>query len=105
MRENRIDDNILLYFAKYLWWENPKKIVKTDPYRVLASAMRYANEKSEMAKLNGLDKNILIEVLHNAQPGWFDKKSWSYWHYILHVISIDKDIPPLPKRGFYHDTF
>jgi hypothetical protein len=47
---------------------------------------------------------VLINTLKNAECGYFNNRSWHYWHYILLKTSIGQ-VPPLPQRniGNKHD--
>ena len=94
----KIDEETLRYFAHYVWWEKADYLIKSNPLRIIANAMRYANGKEDFAKLYGLDKDVLKKALEVAQAGWFDKKNWVFWHYILYGDGVK--IPPLPQRGF-----
>lgn len=93
--------SIIEHFAHYVWWEKPHEIIESNPLRVVASAMRYANTIQEYAILIKLDKNILRKTLKEAQAGWIDSKSWHYWHIILY--GKNAIIPTLPKRKFMKD--
>ncbi|RDU53348.1 hypothetical protein CQA49_06790 [Helicobacter sp. MIT 00-7814] len=93
-----INQEVLRHFACYVWWEKPDDIIRENPLRVIANAMRYANNTNEYVKLLEAGDDTLKEALSQAQAGWFDKKSWHYWHYMLYGLDIK--IPPLPKRGF-----
>jgi hypothetical protein len=90
----------LEYLSQYVWWQDPKELIKSNPIRIIAAAMRYANDPKSMSVLRSLPEHLLTKAISQAQPGWFDKKSWSYWHYILDIVSISSPVPPLPKRGF-----
>ena len=91
-----VDKEILRYFAHYVWWESADYLIESNPLKIIAQAMRYANEQEDFSKLYGLQKDILKQALTSAQAGWFDKKSWAYWHYMLY--GYDVKIPPLPQR-------
>lgn len=90
----------LQLLSKYLWWEKFNFEDENQSYRILASAMCLANEDDDMRILTSIDKKYLKNTIKKAQAGWFDKKSWSYWHYILGIIKPSDDVPLLPRRGF-----
>ncbi len=98
----KINKRILRHFAPYVWWEKPEYLIESNPLRIIANAMRYANNEKEFVKLYKLDKDVLKKALEVAQAGWFDKKSWAYWHYILY--GSDVKIPPLPQRKFKNEA-
>lgn len=89
---------LLRHFAGYVWWKNVEELIAYEPYRIIANAMRYANAKEEYIKLLGFKKANLKKALQKAQAGWFDKKSWVFWHIML--FGLRAEIPELPKRGF-----
>lgn len=91
-------DEILYYFCKYIWWQTPDDAIKwTD--RLVAQAMCYA--QMDEYKLLWQIKDDMIHAIQNAQAGWFDKKSWHFWHLMLDLVKIDEKMPPLPKRTFH----
>lgn len=90
-------EETLSYFAKYIWWKSKEEAVKNEDM-VFAQAMCYATV--DEWHLLAPYKSEMISAIKNAQPGWFDKKSWSFWHYILGLAKSDDIIPDLPKRGF-----
>lgn len=89
---------LLRHFARYVWWKKADEAMMHEPYRIIASAMCYANAKEEYLKLFGFRKKNLKKALQKAQAGWFDKKSWVFWHAMLFGLRVK--IPELPKRGF-----
>ncbi len=93
---------ILRYFTKYIWWQKADEIMLENPLRVVASAMRYANNVNDFLKLCEIKEEILKEALKQAQAGWFDAKSWHFWHYRLYGADIT--VPPLPKRKFLDEV-
>lgn len=92
------DKNLLEYFAHYVWWEKKDEIITNNPLRVIASAMKDANNIDSFKKVCEFSDKILKETLKNAQAGWFDKKSWHFWH--IRLYGINCKIPPLPRRGY-----
>ncbi len=87
----------LQYFSEYIWWEKPEYMIANEPFRIIAQAMRYANEEVEFLKIfEYFDEEILKETLKKAQAGWLDNESWNFWHLILYKTS--KNTPPPPKR-------
>ena len=92
------DKELLKYFAHYVWWEDDEYIISNDPLKIVASAMRDANDIPSFLKLSEFSQDVLKQSLKEAQAGWFDPKSWYFWHYRLY--GNDTIVPPLPKREF-----
>ena len=92
------DKELLEHFAPYVWWEKREDIINANPLRIIASAMKDANSKQSFKKLCEFSTPLLKETLKKAQAGWFDGKSWNFWHIWLYGASVK--IPPLPKRTY-----
>ena len=45
-----------------------------------------------------VSQGCLVDVLRDAQPGWFSPRKWNFWHYGLGLAHRPEDIPPLPVR-------
>lgn len=84
--------------AHYVWWIDTERVIRQEPLRVIANAMRYANNMAEYRLLYEFGEEILKAVLTKAQAGWFDEKNWNFWHLVLYYTS--DNIPTLPKRRF-----
>lgn len=95
------DKEFLEYFASYVWWQKKDEVVKKEPFRIIASAMKDANDTSEFIKLCEFSPNLLKETLKKAQADWLDAKSWHFWH--IKLYGADSVIPPLPKRAYLND--
>jgi len=39
----------------------------------------------------------LRRVIDGAEAGWFNERSWHFWHYRLNLACVDQ-VPPLPVR-------
>lgn len=94
-------NKIIKYFTKYIWFEKAETIMAENPLRVVASAMRYANNTKDFLKLCKLNDEILKEALKQAQAGYFDEKSWHFWHYRLY--GAESIVPKLPQRKFLNE--
>ena len=92
------DKELLEDFAHYVWWEQKDEIIANNPLRIVASAMKEANDLQQFKKVCEFSDDLLRKTLNNAQAGWFDNKSWHFWH--IRLYGIDCVIPPLPKRGY-----
>ncbi|MBR1375295.1 MAG: hypothetical protein IJ566_04335 [Cardiobacteriaceae bacterium] len=69
-----------------------------EPERVVAKAMCY-DDVDEFPLLWKIKEDMLLAI-KNAQAGWFDIRSWNYWHLMLDLKTIDEPLPDLPKRKF-----
>ncbi len=96
------DKKLLEYFAHYVWWENKDEIIAENPLRIIASAMKDANDDKSFKKVCEFSTPLLKETLKKAQAGWFDGKSWSFWHVWLY--GANTKIPPIPKRGYLNEA-
>lgn len=85
--------------AKYIWWEPPAEAVKR-PQRVIAQVMNLGDFDDVRALLDVAGKNALQSVLRAAEPGWFNARSWHYWHFALGLNRPDQPVPPMPAREF-----
>ncbi|OCR95660.1 hypothetical protein CFT12S02847_07565 [Campylobacter fetus subsp. testudinum] len=95
------DKKLLKFFSHYVWWEDQDKLIEENPLRIVASAMKDANDISSFLKVCKFSNNTLKQTLLQAQPGWIDKKSWYFWHYRLY--GINTTVPPFPKRGYLNE--
>ena len=98
---NLNDKKLLAYFAHFVWWEKKDEIIANNPLRIVASAMKDANSLNSFKKVCEFSDEILKETLKKAQAGWFDTKSWHFWH--IRLYGVDCEIPPLPKRGYINE--
>ncbi len=93
-----IDIQALKPFAKYIWWKTPDEAV-ARPHRLIAQVMEIGDYQDMLQLANIVGDDVLRDVLHRAEAGWFTDRSWHYWHYRLHLSAIDH-VPPLPVRVF-----
>lgn len=84
--------------AKYIWWKTPSEALR-QPQRVIAQVMTLGDYDDVQAMVAALGYDALRAVVRDAEPGWFDARSWTYWHYRLHLAAPDQ-VPPLPARRF-----
>lgn len=83
---------------KYLWWMSPKEAVNEED-KLIAQVMSMGTFEDARLVERQLGKKRLRRVLEQADPGQFDEKSWTYWHYRLDAAKLDH-VPPLPQRQF-----
>lgn len=85
--------------ARYIWWETPDEAMRR-PARVIAQVMNLGDLDDVSALLASVGKESFREVLGNAEPGWFNAKSWHYWHYALGLCQPNDAVPQMPVRKF-----
>ncbi len=83
---------------KYIWWKTPDEAVAM-PLRVIAQVMNIGNYADVQLLASLVGDEMLREVLRQAEAGWFNERSWAYWHYRLGLSVVDC-IPALPVRRF-----
>ena len=87
----------LLSFAKYVWWKTPQEAL-ASPERLIAQVMNIGTYDDVQRLTAGTEKDMLRGILRNAQAGYFNPKSWAYWHYRLGLVKSGEQIPGRPKR-------
>ena len=82
--------------ARYVWWESPAE-AEAYPERVLARVMRMGDFWDVEKVARQVGDETLRDIVTHAEAGWFDARSWHYWHYRLGLSDIGA-VPPLPLR-------
>ena len=91
--------NILRELTKYIWWQTPEETLKNS-MRLIAQVLNIGTLEDLVILFNNFPKEDITESLIKAEPGYFNEKSWYFWH--IYLLKYDyQDIPPLPRRGFY----
>jgi len=86
--------------ARYIWWKTPREAI-SSPQRIIAQVMNIGDYEDVQIVVKEVGDNTLLDVLRHAEAGWFNKRSWTYWHYRLGIIkNVNTPIPPLPVRRF-----
>lgn len=83
---------------KYIWWQTPDEAIAW-PERVIAQVMNIGDFDDAKSLMEITGHQALIKVLRNAQAGWFNERSWHYWHYRLN-LSEPENVPAFPIRKF-----
>lgn len=81
---------------KYIWWMPPDEALEY-PARVVAQVMNMGVFRDASRVADTLGDACLRGVLQTAEAGWFNARSWHYWHYRLGLAVVDQ-VPPLPVR-------
>ncbi len=90
---------VLSGLTRYIWWKDPSHSL-LNPERLIAQVMDLGSLDDVRSLESVFSGEILRNVLQNAEPGWFRPKSWSFWHYRLKIIELNKDPPELPFRRY-----
>lgn len=86
------------FAGKYIWWKSPDEAV-AFPERVIAQVMDIGAWEDVQALADQVGDDVLRDVLRHAEAGWFNVRSWTYWHYRLGLAKLEQ-VPPLPSRRF-----
>jgi hypothetical protein len=78
--------------AKLIWWETPE-VSLSDPRRLVAQIMNLGTWEDVKFAQSQFGLAAFRDALANAQPGWFEKRSWALWHH-----AFELPVPPLPQR-------
>jgi hypothetical protein len=95
---SRINPEVLKPFAKYIWWKTPDEAM-AFPERLIAQVMDIGDYFDVQALSNLVGDDMLREVVTHSGAGWFNDRSWIYWHYRLGLAKAGQ-VPPLPVRRF-----
>lgn len=98
MIKNINPEQLIAYAKKYIWWKTPDEAVK-QPERVLSQVMDIGDYDDVQSMVALVGEDNLKEVLAHAQAGWFNIRSWHYWHYRLKLSTLGT-VPELPTRRF-----
>lgn len=82
--------------GKYIWWMSPEDALKF-PARIAAQVMNTGEFADVMTLSEALGDDVLRRVIGGAEAGWFDDRSWHFWHYRLNLAPVGQ-VPPLPVR-------
>ncbi len=76
-----------------IWFMPPHEALKNEtPF--LSHVMIYGNLDDILEVRRHFEDERLRDVLRNAYPGIWDRRSWSYWHTVLELLPV----PPLAVR-------
>lgn len=99
-----LDSLLLANAAKYIWWEPPAEAVQR-PQRVIAQVMNLGDFDDVRKLLGVAGEKALRSALQDAEPGWFNIRSWHYWHFALGMTKYNQSVPPMPSRHFRSSNF
>ncbi len=78
---------------RYVWWNTPEWALKHVNI-LLANIMNLGNWDDIQLLRKTMGDEALKQVLRRAPAGYFNYRSWDYWHIKFGI----RPIPPLPKR-------
>lgn len=92
-----LEEALVPYASLYIWWETPEEAVR-QPLRVIAQVMDIGDFEDANRLLAEAGRLAFRDALRRAGPGWFNARSWHYWHYRLGLAPPGGRVPPLPRR-------
>jgi hypothetical protein len=95
--ENQL--RFLKTMTKYIWWQTEEESLENISH-VISQVLNIGTLEDLSMLFSLFSHKVLIETLANSKPGYFSQRSWNFWHVKLLRCDL-KDIPPLPRRGFY----
>ncbi len=96
IRERLDDETWHTIVGRYVWWKTPVE-AEAYPEGVLARVMRMGTFDDTKKVADQVGDETLRDVVTHAQAGWFNERSWHYWHYRLGLCDVGA-VPPLPRR-------
>ncbi len=99
--QSRHEEALARWAARYIWWKSVPEALRY-PDRIIAQVMNIGDYDDLLALIDIFGEETLREVIRHAEAGEFNERSWAYWHYRLHLVTLDSQapIPPLPARSF-----
>ncbi len=95
MKKLELNDELRRAAERCVWYK-PAEAAIEDPIDFAAHVLTYGIHEDVKSLRQQLSDDDLRNVLKNAPAGVFDKRSWHYWHLILHA-----DLPEqMPQRSF-----
>jgi hypothetical protein len=91
------DEALSAMARRYLWWEHGRADA-VPRRRVIAQLMNVGDYDDVLRMLDLLGEVPFRDALAHAQAGWFNPRSWSYWHLRLGLRKPGERTPPLPLR-------
>ncbi|HEY0329758.1 MAG TPA: hypothetical protein VGC77_11730 [Rhodopseudomonas sp.] len=90
--------------SKFFWWEPVTSEPRSDA-RILAQAMCLASFDEVRRLETTLGPEHLRDAMLQAEPGWFDRRSWEFWRGRL-SLATGRAIPDEPpQRSFNAGAF
>ena len=87
------------FATRYIWWKTADDALRY-PERILAQVMNLGTYEDLGRLLATFTDEVLRDVLERAEPGWFNERSWAFWHVRMGSTPMNGTPPPLPRRTF-----
>lgn len=84
------------YASRYLWWKTPDEAIR-QPLRLVAQVMDIGDYDDVQRLIHALGEDAFKIALTHAEAGYFQPRSWAYWHYRLGLAKPGQ-LPPRPQR-------
>lgn len=97
--EKAVQELIRKKAARYIWWETPEEAM-AQPARVVAQVMNLGTFEDAQELLRLLGEEFFRDALRHSEAGWFNAKSWHYWHYALGLCRPKDPVPAMPVRKY-----
>lgn len=94
----RFTEDVKGLAARYIWWEPPTRSLRR-PVRVAAQVLAIGTQADCVILERELGPSLLRQAIEGAEPGWFDERSWTYWHYRLGLTPWGGEPPRPPVRA------
>ncbi len=87
------------FAARYIWWKTADE-ARHYPERIMAQVMNLGTIEDLRRLFTSFTTQELRHVLKRAEPGWFNERSWAFWHLYLKLTPVNGTPPPMPLRTF-----
>jgi hypothetical protein len=84
---------------RYFWWEPTG--APRSPSRILAQAMDLASFADIRRLETVVGSQHLIQIMRQAEPGWFSNRSWELWRGRL-TLATAEALADEPSRRILH---
>jgi hypothetical protein len=85
---------------KYVWWD-PVGVEPHSENRIIAQAMNFGTFDDIVVLEQMVGKKRLVEVMLQAEPGWFSDRSWEFWRGRLSLAAGGAIPDEAPRRHRY----
>lgn len=85
--------NLTKLATRYVWWQ-PSTWSYQHPLVFLANVMNLGCWTDIQSLRHEVSDSVLKQVLLNAPAGYFNYRSWDYWHAKFNISPV----PAMPKR-------
>lgn len=81
--------------ARALFWWQPPEVSLENPRRFLAQVMNLGTWDELQFVKKVYEWDAFKDALLHAEAGWFDPRSWAYWHAVFGLPEEES-----PRRSF-----